>query len=161
MTSYVLSWLRKRFADADLASFVRQHPDPWIVWEPGRWHPPPREGSTTIASEVPSDPQDVGEALAVVLRGREPGAVTFGRGPENDVPLDDATLSRTHLAFLRAGDGRWTVRDAGSSNGSWVNRQKLEPGKPVPLASGAFIKAAGVRLTFYESGDLFLRLKGL
>jgi hypothetical protein len=168
VTSYLLSWLRKRFATTDMAAFEKLHPHDWLVWEPGAWHPPERAGHTLVAgAQGPWPPAAgaaatgaAGEALAIALarQGRRP-YVTLGRGPENDLVIDDATLSRVHLVLMRAADGTWTVRDAGSSNGSRLAGQRLEPGKPLPLPPGTRLEAGEVRLTFHDPADLLRRLQ--
>ena len=50
---------------------------------------------------------------------------TLGRLPENDLPLADAGCSNHHAVLRREG-GRWTLEDLGSTNGTWVNDQRLE-----------------------------------
>ena len=57
--------------------------------------------------------------------------------------LGDDTVSRRH-AELRAEDGRWLLRDLGSSNGTWVNGRRVieaevRPGDLVQLG-GAEIR---------------------
>jgi pSer/pThr/pTyr-binding forkhead associated (FHA) protein len=101
-----------------------------------------------------------GESLAVALLANDGGAtVRLGRASENDLVIDDGTLSRQHLVLTRDGAGTWSVADAGSSNGSKLNGMKL--GKaPTAMEPGARIEAGAVRLTFYDSGSLYLRLRG-
>jgi hypothetical protein len=162
LTSYLLSWLRKRFAGEELAAFEKLHPHDWLVWEAGEWHPPERAGHTLLAAAGPVRPagKGAGEALAIALpRNQRRPYVTVGRGPENDVVIDDAIFSRVHLVLMRADDGGWTVRDAGSSNGSRLGDRRLEAGKPEPLARGARLEAGGVRLSFHDPADLLRRLK--
>ena len=48
-----------------------------------------------------------------------------GRHPDSDIFLDDVTVSRRHAEFYRHGD-RFTVRDVGSLNGTYVNRERIE-----------------------------------
>ncbi len=53
---------------------------------------------------------------------KKPGAsfadrITIGRTPNNDVVIDDSSVSRFHAYVRRAGDA-WSVADAGSKNGS-------------------------------------------
>jgi hypothetical protein len=161
VTSFLLSWLRKRFVATTLADFEKIHPHDWLVWEPGAWRPPERAGHTLVAAAEPlRSGAAAGEALAMALArdGRRP-YVTLGRGAENELVIDDATLSRVHLVLMRAPDGTWTVRDAGSSNGSRLEGQRLEPGKPLPLPPGSRLEAGGVRLTFHDPADLLRRLQ--
>ena len=160
MTSYLLSWLRKRFSGAEAAEFQRLHPHDWLVWEAGDWHPPESAGHTMLADPGSTRPPAAGEALAIALQQdpRRP-YVTVGRGPENDVVVDDATLSRLHVVLMRADDGSWTVRDAGSSNGTRLDGRRLEPGKPEPLPPGSLLQAGSVRFTLHGSADLLRRLR--
>ncbi|MBF6567553.1 MAG: FHA domain-containing protein [Candidatus Binataceae bacterium] len=61
-----------------------------------------------------------------------------GSFPEVDLEQDDqeAKVSRKH-ALLRIDNGKITVEDIGSLNGTYVNRQpRLQPGNPVELKSG-------------------------
>src|SRR6266487_2984283 len=74
-----------------------------------------------------------GTALLVVRRGPNAGSrflldsdlTTAGRHPESDIFLDDVTVSRRHAEFYRQ-DGKFFVRDVGSLNGTYVNRQRVE-----------------------------------
>ncbi len=75
----------------------------------------------------------------------EPGNNLVGRWdpetgafPEVDMEADDpeAKISRKH-ALIRIENGKITVEDIGSLNGTYVNRQpRLAPGNPVELKSG-------------------------
>src|SRR5437588_197808 len=54
---------------------------------------------------------------------------SVGRSPTSDVVLDwDNQVSRTHARFERGPEG-WAVIDDGSSNGTFVNEQRVS-GKP-------------------------------
>lgn len=96
-----------------------------------------------------------GTALLVVLRGPNTGArflldddvVTAGRHPESDIFLDDVTVSRSHAKFERA-DGRFVVTDAGSLNGTYVNRERIDDGV---LQTGDEVQIGKYRLVFYAA----------
>jgi pSer/pThr/pTyr-binding forkhead associated (FHA) protein len=97
----------------------------------------------TFFPTVPSDPSDDDVAvelddagpLAVLVVTRGPNAgsrfaldgelVTIGRHPQSDIFLDDITVSRRHVE-LRAADETWTAHDAGSLNGTYVNRERID-----------------------------------
>lgn len=74
-----------------------------------------------------------GCALLIVQRGPSAGArflldadrTVAGRSPDADIFLDDVTVSRKHAEFLREGDD-FLVRDVGSLNGTYVNRDRIE-----------------------------------
>ena len=97
-----------------------------------------------------------GSALLVVRRGPNSGArflldaevTTAGRHPQSDIFLDDVTVSRRHVEFRRESDGRFTVVDVGSLNGTYVNRERIDA---VPLASGDEVQIGKFRLVFLAS----------
>ena len=74
-----------------------------------------------------------GTGLLIVLRGPNTGArfllddaeVTTGRHPDSDIFLDDVTVSRKHAVFVQENDG-YAVRDVGSLNGTYVNRDRID-----------------------------------
>lgn len=59
--------------------------------------------------------------------------LTFGRGENCHVRLDDTYVSTLH-ARLFAKDGLWFVEDMGSTNGAYLNRVKVTA--PTPVAVG-------------------------
>jgi len=50
---------------------------------------------------------------------------SLGRSREATVIVNDKQVSRRHCNFEAAPDGNWVVTDLGSSNGTYVNRQKI------------------------------------
>ncbi len=54
-----------------------------------------------------------------------PGNTTVGRHPDSDIFLDDVTVSRHHCRFVLADDGL-AVEDSGSTNGTYVNEQRVD-----------------------------------
>ncbi|GAB3673853.1 hypothetical protein GCM10027589_43750 [Actinocorallia lasiicapitis] len=80
-----------------------------------------------------------GTALLVVRRGPNAGSrflldkdrTSAGRHPESDIFLDDVTVSRRHAEFARQGNG-FTVRDVGSLNGTYVNRERIDHAQLAP-----------------------------
>jgi pSer/pThr/pTyr-binding forkhead associated (FHA) protein len=94
-----------------------------------------------------------GTALLVVLRGPNAGArflldadeVSTGRHPNSDIFLDDVTVSRKHATFRREGDV-FLVRDVGSLNGTYVNRERIDE---VVLKTRDEVQIGKFRLVFY------------
>lgn len=74
-----------------------------------------------------------------------PGVNTVGR-VNADVLLTDPSVSRSHARIV-AENGTVTVEDVGSTNGTFVNGQKLAPNTPMPLADGAEVTFGGLKLT--------------
>jgi hypothetical protein len=93
-----------------------------------------------------------GTALLAVRRGPNAGSqflldsdlTLVGRHPDSDIFLDDATVSRRHAEFYRLG-GRFTVRDVGSTNGTYVNRERIEEAQ---LNEGDEVQVGKFRLVF-------------
>jgi pSer/pThr/pTyr-binding forkhead associated (FHA) protein len=91
-------------------------------------------------------------ALLVVQRGPNAGSrflldtevTTAGRAPDSDIFLDDVTVSRRHAEFTRAAQG-YLVRDVGSLNGTYVNRERIEE---VLLSHGDEVQIGKYRLVF-------------
>jgi hypothetical protein len=97
-------------------------------------------------------PLPPGMALLAVRRGPNAGArflldhdvTTSGRHPDSDIFLDDVTVSRRHAEFHREG-GVFMVRDVGSLNGTYVNRERVES---ATLSNGDEVQIGKFRLVF-------------
>ncbi len=74
--------------------------------------------------------------------------VTVGRSPESDIFLDDVTVSRQHAEIFRReqpNGGGFRIRDAGSLNGTYVNRVRVDS---VDLRNGDEIQIGKYRFKF-------------
>ena len=63
--------------------------------------------------------------------------VTIGRAPDATIVLDDDYASTAH-AKLSLINGTWVVSDLGSTNGTWIDRQRITT--PTQLAVGNQLK---------------------
>ena len=101
-----------------------------------------------------------GEPMAVVIEKTKDNAfqrrVTVGRTKNNDIVLDDVSVSRFH-AWLQEEAGVWAVIDAGSRNGTWVGGKRLDPRVRTALASGSRVRIGAVELTFF-SAEAFIKM---
>ena len=98
-----------------------------------------------------------GHSALVVLRGPQEGAsfaldpahvvISVGRAPECELFLDDVTVSRRH-AELHPVDGGWELVDAGSLNGSYVNRRRIDRQL---LAGGDEVQIGKYRFVFLSA----------
>jgi hypothetical protein len=70
--------------------------------------------------------------------------VEIGRSPDADVFLDDVTVSRSHAVLHRDENG-YTIEDAGSLNGTYVNRRRVER---ATLEDGDEVQIGKYRLTY-------------
>lgn len=114
------------------------------------------------ASAVDQLPTEAGEPLVVVVKKQAANAfqsrITVGRTSNNDVVLDDASVSRFH-AWLEHDDDQWKVADAGSKNGTFLNGKRLAPKKLVPLVLEARLKFGAVPASFLSPKSLIALLK--
>lgn len=99
-----------------------------------------------------------GSAVLLVQRGPGEGTqfllsgdvVTAGRSPEATLFLDDITVSRKHAEFRHDADG-WTVVDAGSLNGTYVNRDRVDSYR---LNAGDEVQIGKYRFVFLVGEDV-------
>jgi len=72
--------------------------------------------------------------------------ITIGRGEEADITVHDNWASRQHARLSRERDGLW-VEDLGSSNGTYVNGQRITRTK-VSSGDRLSIGITTLRVTF-------------
>ena len=112
------------------------------------------EEEVAVEAGPPESELESGQALLVVQRGPNAGSkflidkdlTTVGRHPESDIFLDDVTVSRRHAEIERR-DGAFYIRDVGSLNGTYVNRQRVDRAE---LANGDEVQIGKFKLTFYR-----------
>lgn len=96
------------------------------------------------------------QALLVATKGPNAGAkylidqpvTRVGRHPDSEIFLDDITVSRRHSEILGTEDGGFTVKDAGSLNGTYVNKERVDSSG---LESGDELQIGKFRFVFYTS----------
>jgi hypothetical protein len=111
-------------------------------------------GEESPADGIALDALPPNAALLVVKRGPNTGSrflldsdlTVVGRRPDSDIFLDDVTVSRRHAEFYRHGS-RFVVRDVGSLNGTYVNRDRIEE---VALNGGDEVQIGKFRLVFLQ-----------
>ncbi|GAA1140400.1 pSer/pThr/pTyr-binding forkhead associated (FHA) protein [Kitasatospora gansuensis] len=71
----------------------------------------------------------------VALQGQ---TITLGRAHDSTIVLDDDYASSRHARIYPDQTGQWTVEDLGSTNGTYLDRQRLTT--PTPLQPGMPIR---------------------
>jgi len=71
---------------------------------------------------------------------------SIGRTPENDLEVKDSLISRKHSSIVKKGD-RFVIYDLGSSNGTFVNREKIEM---KVLDPGDIIRIGDTEITYRD-----------
>ena len=90
-----------------------------------------------------------GSLLTVRLKAIAVGKpATIGRGDEATVTVDDPKCSRIHCA-IRYWDDIFVIKDAGSSNGTHLNGERIEVAK---LNPGDVIKIGDTELNASAEG---------
>lgn len=113
-------------------------------------------GSTKVMSgtqQLSVSPQSNSSALLLLEtpRGMQPipletTMLTIGRGLDNDIVLEDARVSRHH-AQLRYKTRRFWITDLSSTNGTFVNNERVSDGA---LKNGDVVSLGGLELIFRE-----------
>lgn len=71
----------------------------------------------------------------VALAGQ---TITLGRAHDSTIVLDDDYASSRHARIYPDRDGQWIVEDLGSTNGTYLDRNRLTT--PTPIPPGAPIR---------------------
>ncbi|MEU8523047.1 FHA domain-containing protein [Streptomyces sp. NPDC048577] len=125
---------------------------------------PPLVDGAVITLQVPGEDERTGAGAAArlhVVAGPDAGGVHLlhggpirvGRSMDADVPLDDPDVSRMHCAVTVGEDGRVTVADLGSTNGTTLDGTPVGD-RPVRFRPGALLRLgeSALRLTGPDVG---------
>ena len=74
--------------------------------------------------------------------------LTIGRSGSNDIVLPDPSVSKHHARVVQEGDG-WKLADIGSTNGSWLNGERVKERR---LENGDRIRFGVYSFTFDAVG---------
>jgi pSer/pThr/pTyr-binding forkhead associated (FHA) protein len=78
-------------------------------------------------------------------------SLIVGRDPVSDITINDPEISRQHARLTRVAEG-FLIEDLGSTNGTFVNGQRLSS-EPVLLQPGQAVNmGSGVRLVYEMAG---------
>ncbi len=95
----------------------------------------------------------------IVRRGPQPnqiyemnkGIITLGRDITNDIVINDPEVSRHHCRLTQGGGG-YTMEDLGSTNGTFVNGQRLAGARP--LSHGDMVGLGETVTLAYEGASM-------
>ncbi len=115
----------------------------------------PETGPPSDEVSVALDDMPEGAGMLVVKRGPGAGSkfvlarsvVSAGRHPDSDIFLDDVTVSRRHAELVRRGSG-YVLRDAGSLNGTYLNRERIEE---ATVANGDEVQIGRFKLVYLDA----------
>ncbi|MFC2030229.1 FHA domain-containing protein [Chloroflexota bacterium] len=105
----------------------------------------PAAGGTRVIERAPKH-------LAMLVDKTRPerkydlkGTMNIGRGSENQIVLEDATVSRQH-AWIKSEGEAFLVFDVGSGNGTFVNEEQVQ--EPRHLENGDVIRFGDAQFVF-------------
>jgi len=78
-------------------------------------------------------------------------SVTIGRGRDNSIALNDAQASSRHAEIHPQGEG-YVITDLGSTNGTFINSQRLAPNVPHELKPNDFIRIGSTEFSYQTYG---------
>jgi len=120
---------------------------------------------TRLEAEEPAEPSNMGSDLpfpgtsdrfVVAQKDHTPRSIAItktqlniGRSPDNDIVLDHPDVSRLHACLEQTSTG-WQITDQGSTNGTFIEGNKLLPNIPEPLQPGASAPTAPLLLPVFS-----------
>jgi hypothetical protein len=74
--------------------------------------------------------------------------LSVGRTPESNLTLDHPSVSKIHASLFLNAQNQLLVADTGSSNGTFVNGQRMAYGKAQPISASDTVKFGNVEVVF-------------
>ncbi|MDN3262488.1 FHA domain-containing protein [Streptomyces sp. CSDS2] len=134
---------------------------------------PPLVDGAVLSLGAPAQPEphpelDSAPAQLHVVAGPDAGGVhllhggriTVGRSADADVPLDDPDVSRLHCAVTVGADGRVSVADLGSTNGTSLDGTRVTD-RPVRVPAGGLLRIGESALRVTPSGGAGIRVRAV
>ncbi len=84
----------------------------------------------------------------VNLRFQNNGRLSVGRTRENDLNIDDASVSKVHASLFLNSDNYLTIADTGSTNGTFINGERISYGKAHVIGKNDKINFGTVDVSF-------------
>lgn len=155
-------------AGLDVDAFVRRFPNPVLLV-----HPPDPQ----VADEAPTTrcdrledarhaplhhagrlPSDLSPVRVLTVRKKASGegeTIWLGRSRRCDLLIVDRTISKMHALITYDHEGRLVLGDGASTNGTFLDEQRLTPGRMVPLHDGAVLRFGALHATWMLPSSLF------
>lgn len=137
------------------AEFTRGLTVPILVWEA----PPQKKDEDlmfgTVSGAASPRPTSGDPLVFELKKGNSKQnafvfGVTVGRTENNDIPLDDNSVSRFHAYFQNDPKKGWLLIDAESRNGTFVDGEKLKGKTPMQVEPGSRVRFGTIEMTMYS-----------
>lgn len=103
------------------------------------------KGNVTIGARILTSSVAREVELDFVPGGRR---VNVGRATDNNLHLNDASVSKIHAALKMDNLGTLLVADTGSTNGTHINGQRIPYGEALPINDGDLVTFGDVEVRF-------------
>ncbi|HVE55621.1 MAG TPA: FHA domain-containing protein [Pyrinomonadaceae bacterium] len=84
----------------------------------------------------------------IELTFKEKERRSVGRTKENDLSIEDSSVSKIHAALVLNSEKQLMVADTGSTNGTFINDKRIAYGRAFPVADGDKVKFGNIEVTF-------------
>jgi len=108
-------------------------------------------GAGQMACEVTLSFEAGGKQIVRTFDLGQGQRLSIGRTGENDVLIDDNSISKMHAALLLNKEGSLVLADTGSTNGTFIDGERIAYGKAYPIAPGQIVKLGNVNIAIERS----------
>ncbi len=77
------------------------------------------------------------------------GTTSVGRAPDNDIQINDHSISRKHVKIIKKGN-KFFVEDLKSQNGTWIDGNLIGPGNQCEVEKGVLITIGKISFSLGE-----------
>lgn len=85
---------------------------------------------------------------SVKLHFKTGARLSVGRSAENDLTIEDASVSKIHASLVLNNENRLLVADTGSTNGTFINNERIAYGKAFPIENNARVAFGTIPVIF-------------
>lgn len=89
-----------------------------------------------------------GKSKQVELTFKDKQRRSVGRTKENDLSIEDSSVSKIHAALVLNSDKHLMVADTGSTNGTFVNDKRIAYGRAFPISTTDRVKFGNIEVVF-------------
>ncbi|MDQ1708425.1 MAG: transport system ATP-binding/permease protein [Pyrinomonadaceae bacterium] len=97
----------------------------------------------------------IGQRANEIALALKPGGkrLSVGRVPDNELSLNDASVSKIHAAIMLNPQGTLLVADTGSTNGTFINGRRIAYGEARQIEAGDVVGFGDVEVRFRKSEE--------
>ena len=106
--------------------------------------PPARASSEIFIAHFEINGSRKDKRLEIPVGGR----LSVGRTGGNDLAIEDISVSKIHASIVADTENRLSIADTGSTNGTFINGERIAYGKATQLADGDKVKFGVIEVVF-------------